>query len=441
MHIDATDPVEERSASGEGHATPGGFLAGLSHELRAPLNGILANIDHLRNSTRDPEEHEWMTAIEGHANRLVHLVNDLLDLTRMEANELELDGIDFDLRGSLETVMTSLSIEAEKKRPALRLIIEPDVPAALQGDAGRFKQAVFNIIAAAFHYSFAEGMLVRIRVTERRGDEIALEIRIMGSDGTAFPEEFRVALAALQGQRPASAAPSAETPLGLVVAQRIAGLMNGGLSFEGGGAEGDALRLMVWMRAGDMRPQAAAPVFPGVLRGLKALIVDTQVGNREMLKAFLEGWGVVVDEAGSTPAALGKLTLAAAGGQPFRLVLLDDGMSGLKGFDLAQQIKQRHDLSQATIVLLTSSGMRGDAARCRQVGVAAYLTKPIRPSRLLEALALALGGDVAAEATLITRHSLSENHRAEWGSAESAPDLPRADADSDASRTELPGAA
>jgi CheY-like chemotaxis protein len=402
-----------------------GYFAGAGQEIRVPLNGILGTIDLLRIAALNPEQSELVGTLARHANTLVHLVNDLIDLARMETDNLELEVIDFDLRGSLESALASLSTEAEHRGLALRCTIAPDVPAILRGDPGRLKQALYDLTITAMKATVAGEVFLEIGLQERgeqdgaAGGEVALEIQVRGSGIAAFPERIHVALADPARAEAAGSAAQQDAPLSLVVARRIARMMKGDVLIKAGPSRRETLRLVTCLEKGTARLPVSAPVFPGVLRGLKALLVDTNATNREMLRQFLEHWGVIAEEAGSTAAALGKLTMAAADDQAFRLVLLDDGMCGPSGFDLAQQIKQRHDLSAATVVLLTSTGVRGDAARCRQIGVSAYLTKPIRPSRLLEALALALGNPITAETELITRHSLSDTHRDEraWPSA------------------------
>ncbi|MCK4413162.1 MAG: response regulator [Candidatus Eisenbacteria sp.] len=386
------------------------YASALGHEIRRPLNGILGTIDLLMAGAHDPHQKDLVTRLEGHASSLVHLVNDLIDLARMDANDLELDEFDFDLRGALQTVVTSLALEAEQKGLALRYWVDDDVPSTLCGDPGRLKQALFNLVAGAIRFTTAGEIVIHVAGERASDDGIDLEIEVDCAGTVAFPEKLVSALSSPGRAEGGFALGS--LGLGLLIARRVAALMGGDLGIDPADAHGNRLHLRVRLGASQEVGEDVSQVFPGVLRGLKALLVDTSVESRGILKEFLEGWGVIVEEAGSSAAALGKMTLAASDDAPFRLVMLDDGMTGSSGFDLAQQIKQRPDLCAATVVLLTSTGMRGDAARCRKVGVSAYLTKPIRPSRLLEALALALGSASQEGAgVLITRHTLDETRR------------------------------
>jgi len=407
-------------------ATPA-CLVGVSRELRVPLNGILGTLDLLRGSAVNSEQRELIAALESHGNALAHLVNDLLDLARMEAGDLALESIDFDLRGSLESLRTTLAAEAEQEKIALRCAIDPDIPATLRGDPGRLKQAIYDLMLTMIRATRAGEVQLRVALQNASADAVGLDIRAVGNGAVSLPPFLKAGLAGLEplGKVRGEAHRETPVPLNLVVARRIARMMGGGISLHREAEGQESLRLLVTMSAGQKPAQSNAAVFPGVLRGLKALLVDTHAGSRETLRRFLESWGVVVDEAGSTAAALAKLTLAAANEDPFGLVVLEDGMSGAAGFDLAQQIKERHDLSATTVVLLTSTGVRGDAARCRQIGVSAYLTKPIRASRLLEALALALGPRMTEEPSLITRHTLSEAYGEErpWAGRESPDDM------------------
>lgn len=144
---------------GAAHAEPGPaqreYLTALGQEIRRPLNGILGTIDLLTSGAQDPQQMELITRLEGHASSLVHLVNDLIDLARMDADDLVLEEFDFDLRGALQTIVTSLAIEAEQKGLALRYRVDDDVPATLRGDPGRLKQALFNLVAGAVRFTTA----------------------------------------------------------------------------------------------------------------------------------------------------------------------------------------------------------------------------------------------------------------------------------------------
>jgi len=466
MQTSPSDPVEVNSA-GPGSAAGScpvsrgiGQDRGISQDIGVPLNRLMAAIEQLR-ACAPGHQRDIFEALQAHAGLLAHRVNGLVDLIHMEAENFELESIDFDPRASLEGVLAQASAEAERRGAVLRSAITKEMPALLRGDPARWKQAVHDLLMLAieagangevqialetgarppspFCASGAEApeepkVLAQLPSGEQQpsqkrpqagSTDVLLRAWIRCAALSSYPDWLRASLSAATVSRSGgSAAPhgyparagltaSIGTPLGLVLVQRIAHLMGGAVELAQEPSGRESLCLTLRMQLGSVRAPAAPPVFPGVLRGLKALLVDPQVASRQMLKEFLEGWGVLVDEAGSTAAALGKLSLATSGGEPFRLVLLDDGMSGPTGFDLAQQIKECEDLGDTTVVLLTANGMRGDAARCRQVGVSAYLTKPIRASRLLEALALALGSGVEPESELITRHSLREARQGE----------------------------
>lgn len=413
-----------RSEPPERHPGPAHqpYISALGHEIRRPLNGILGTIDLLLAGARDPQQRELLTRLEGHASSLAHLVNDLIDLSRMDAKDLELDELEFDLRRALQTIITSLAIEAEQKGLALRYSVADEVPGILRGDPGRLKQALFNLVASAVRFTTAGEIGIRVTGQPAADGRIALGFAIDCAGTVEFPKGLVDALRSPAGT--GDGADLGRLGLGLLIARRIAALMDGEVGIDPQDRWSRRLYMQVRLPIGQQAAGDLAPVFPGVLQGLRALLVDPSTESRRTVKEFLQGWGVVAAEAGSSAAALSKMSLAAADGSPFQLVMLDDGMAGNSGFDLAQQIKQRHDLCSTTIVLLTSAGMRGDAARCRRVGVSAYLTKPIRPSRLLEALALALGASQdQAGGTLITRHTLEEGRR----SAEGAPPGEQAD--------------
>jgi len=386
------------------------FVANMSHELRTPLNGILGLSDLLEIAPLADEQRRHVATLQRTAEGLLRLINDLLDFSKIEAGKLELETIDFDLRHMLATALETFAHHPKRDRVSVACEIDPGVPATLRGDPGRLRQAILNLVGNALKFTEAGEVRVRAMVVEGKEGEALLRLSVSDT-GIGIPPERQESIFEAFTQADGSTTRRyGGTGLGLTITRRIAKLMGGDLRLESQVGRGSTFHLEVRLERASGDQADEGRVLPGRLQELAALLVDANEGQRRQLLGFLGGWGVAVTEAPDWRQALREATLAPGDGRPFRLILIDAQLPGVDVFELARQLRELQGEGPVTVVVLTAAGVRGDAARCRASGIAAYLTKPVGARELLEALLLALEESAAGdrERLLITRHRIRE---------------------------------